>query len=148
MQLTSLTFVCDEKYLCGDNEHNATNMSTLEIEKKQKVLENKAKNVLKCLRSMLKDTLRINWRDDANEVTAGIANTHSKHAFQRTMQAFLQEKLPSDDADLMLKFLKNTRKPHGASSKKWAKKTKHHMTLRKITDDEERHSEKKKQSKK
>ena len=55
------------------------------------------------------------------------------------MQTFLQETLPSDTADLMLNYLKNTRKPLGMSSKKWMKKTKQCTTLRKFIDDEVRH---------
>ena len=39
----------------------------------------------------------------------------------------------------MLKCLKNTRKPLGISSKKWVKKTKQCMTLRKFIDDNARY---------
>ena len=91
----------------GDYEHNAANFSESEIETKNKVLENTAKNLFRHWRSLLKDTLGRDWGDSTNEATIYATNTYSESTFQRKkMKIFSQETLPSDAACLMMNHVK------------------------------------------
>ena len=85
-------------------------MNEKELEDKNKALEKTAKTAFKHWRSLSKDTLRTDWGDAANEVITCTTHVYSKSTFSKTMRMFSEEALPSDDADLMLFFLKNARK--------------------------------------
>jgi len=54
------------------------------------------------------------------------------------MQVFLKETLPSDTPELILKYVKKTKKPYNMSSKKWTKKVVQYLQLREFLDDDAR----------